>query len=234
MITKAYIQSTISTHSAIVRIPLYNKIQNVNGATPESELPIASISLPPGMEYDLEAGDVVFVEFEEDNVSNPVIIGLLSRSNKKGSIINNTKVRNLQVEDASTLSYNTQIGDVAPHSIKCLKGLSPDQNIRDKFTELDNADTQFKKDLNNLQTEDSLIKKDIKNMQEDIVLINSTNTQQDLNISVNKTEIDSLKLNKIDKNNFILGSGAYGDTLPTSMTEGQIFFLSLSSYEALE
>lgn len=47
MVTKAIIQEVIGPHSVRVRIPLYNKIEYVNGSTPTSELPRASICLTP-------------------------------------------------------------------------------------------------------------------------------------------------------------------------------------------
>ena len=88
MLTKAYVEAVYSPHKALVRMPLFNKIRDVNGATPKSELPTATICIVPGSEYDIEVGDIVFLGFEEDDLSKPVILGVLSRYDEKKSKIN--------------------------------------------------------------------------------------------------------------------------------------------------
>ena len=45
-------------------------------------------------------------------------------------------------------------------------------------------------------------------------------------------DLKNYDINKLDKNKIILGGSAYGNELPENMVEGQVFFLTLSGYEA--
>ena len=74
MITQAYVQDVINRHSVRVRIPLYNKAEGVNGSTPNSELGVAPICTLPNIINDPHPGDVVFIAFEEDDLSKPVVL----------------------------------------------------------------------------------------------------------------------------------------------------------------
>ena len=228
MITKAYVQTIIDESTVVVRMPLFNKIAEVSGSTPDSELPTASLCIVPGAEYVLEEGDIVFLGFEEDNISNPVVLGVLSRYNKKNSKIN-LNLLDLYVDQAAKLPYQTTIGDVSAVSIACLQGLDADQNIRNKFIELDEVDKEVSQNISDLQTADIQIQKDLENS---VTLINAAIKSNTDKISENTNKITELNTNKLDKNTIILGGSAYGTELPEIMEEGQVFFLTLSGYEA--
>ena len=79
MIQKAIIEQKIDKYSMRVRIPVYNKIKSDPTATPIDELYVASIQTLPGCSPNYQEGDVVLVDFENDNIAYPVIIGLLYR-----------------------------------------------------------------------------------------------------------------------------------------------------------
>lgn len=78
MITKAIIEEMMMDgYHARIRIPVFHKIKNVPGATPFSELPLALINYAPGCKPNFSVGDVVYVAFENNQASEPVIIGAL-------------------------------------------------------------------------------------------------------------------------------------------------------------
>lgn len=133
MVTKAYISEVISPYSVKIRIPLYNKINGVNGATPESELPLACVCTLPNYAISPVVGDIVIVGFEEDNISKPVIIGFLSRDKEYESSVN-ISCEDFKATGDISLSSQTSIGDVNSDNIKCLLNLK--DNIKDTFEEL--------------------------------------------------------------------------------------------------
>lgn len=129
MITKAIIQEVIDNYSARVRIPIINKADTDSDATPDSELYVAYISTLPNCKYQLQKGDIVFVAFEDNDVSKPIIIGYLSNENTKSFA--SLEVDSLQVNNHTTLSENTNIGNVTKKEIGSLSGVS--NNIQKQF-----------------------------------------------------------------------------------------------------
>ena len=78
MITKAIIEEMMTDgYHARIRIPTFHKINNVPGSTPFGELPKALINYAPGCKPNFSVGDVVYVAFENNQISEPVIIGAL-------------------------------------------------------------------------------------------------------------------------------------------------------------
>ena len=109
MLCKGIIDKVISPYEARVRIPIYHQIPNSPFATNSEDLPIASISVMPGIEMALKAGDVVYIDFELDQRENPVIIGCLSRPNSKSS--SNINVQSLKVDVNCELPKDTLLAD---------------------------------------------------------------------------------------------------------------------------
>ncbi len=86
MITKAIIEQIYSDgYHYRVRIPILHKIENAPGATPFNELPIALVCFAPGCKPNLDVGDVVYVGFENNQYSEPVILGMLLNDSYKES-----------------------------------------------------------------------------------------------------------------------------------------------------
>ncbi len=78
MITKAIIEEMMyDGYRARIRIPIFHKIKDVPGSTPFNELPKALINYAPGCKPNFSVGDVVYVAFENNQASEPVIIGAL-------------------------------------------------------------------------------------------------------------------------------------------------------------
>lgn len=90
MITKAIIETIEPDgYHFKVRIPVLHKIADVPGSTPKKELPKALVNYPPGVRPNFSVGDVVYVAFENNQYSEPVIIGALlndSYTDKSSSI----------------------------------------------------------------------------------------------------------------------------------------------------
>lgn len=119
MLQKAIIEQKIDKYSMKVRIPVYNKIKSDPTATPTNELYTAIIQTLPGCSPNYLEGDVVLVDFENDNISYPVIIGLLFRENMSEGSTDIT-ADSLKVNVNTDLSENTLIGSVTPEAIKKL------------------------------------------------------------------------------------------------------------------
>lgn len=105
MLTKAIIVKNIDEYSSKVRIPIYHKAKESAGAISDSALPTAYYSMPPGTKPEFKEGEVVWVSFELDDASDPVIIGsLVSKNNTSAS---NIKAISLDVEVNSNLENSS-------------------------------------------------------------------------------------------------------------------------------
>lgn len=83
MITKAIVEGYKDEYSIIVRVPYIDRSGSSGISTPKDELNTATICTLPDATLTLAVGDVVFVSFEDDDYSKPVILGVLYR--KSGS-----------------------------------------------------------------------------------------------------------------------------------------------------
>ena len=120
MITKAIIEEILDNgYHARVRIPIYHKAANSPSCTPFNQLPIASICCEPGSMPALKKGDIVFVAFQEDLVSQPVIVGMLFRKDDNSKT--NLRVSSLQVDVNTMLSGETTIGDTSINDLNNIK-----------------------------------------------------------------------------------------------------------------
>ena len=73
MLQKAIIEKKLDKYSMKVRIPVYNKVKSDPTATPTNEFYTATIQTLPGCSPNYQEGDVVIVDFENDDVSFPII-----------------------------------------------------------------------------------------------------------------------------------------------------------------
>lgn len=119
MLQKAIIEKKLDKYSMKVRIPVYNKVKSDPTATPTNELYTATIQTLPGCSPNYQEGDVVIVDFENDDLSFPVIIGLLYREHMPQGSTDIT-ADSLVVNVNTNLSENTLIGEVTPDSLKKL------------------------------------------------------------------------------------------------------------------
>ena len=122
MVTKAIIIDLIDKYQARVRIPIYNKSYYSPTATPTEGLSIATICTLPGITPNYSVGDVVYVAFEENIISKPVILGLLCHLNMDESY-SDAIFHNMQVGSFATLPQQTSVGDVSSKELYTLKGV---------------------------------------------------------------------------------------------------------------
>ena len=109
MITRAYITEVITSKKVRVRIPIYDRVEKAGLSVSNDDLSIATICTPPNMVYNPQVGDVVFVGFEDNDISYPVVLGYMmttkeSRVNKDLNVT--LTATSLKVKDSAELPSN--------------------------------------------------------------------------------------------------------------------------------
>lgn len=113
MLMKAIIESNNIDNQYKIRIPKYHKLRGVAEASSYDQLPFASVCYLPGIFPNYAIGDIVYIDFENDDLSYPVILGkLLSDNNISDVSVSDITSRSLNVQVDTTLSENTKIGQV--------------------------------------------------------------------------------------------------------------------------
>ena len=121
MITKGIIVKLVGD-KATVRLPIFDGIEGAQNSTADINLSQATTCTLPNASNLLSVNDVVYVAFEDDDISKPVIIGHL----KKDGLTDtkpNLKLNQLSTESITKLSDRTSIGDISSTEIKMLKGV---------------------------------------------------------------------------------------------------------------
>lgn len=111
MIFKAIVVSrTKDEHQVYITIPAldFKSDRDVNNLSTVNKR-LATVCTLPGCAPCYDTGDVVFVDFEQDNLINPIVIGSLYRENKGGSVLN-INAESLSVAVNTKLSDDTYIG----------------------------------------------------------------------------------------------------------------------------
>lgn len=132
MITKGIVEE-IDNYLVKVRLPVFDKIAGAKNATLTQDLSDATICCQPNSKYQVSVGDVVFVGFEDNDISKPIILGQLYRdvdSNTFMSLV----LSGLETKSTTTLSKDTTIGEVKSSEIECLKNVKT--NIQQQLNEL--------------------------------------------------------------------------------------------------
>lgn len=81
MIQKGIVESIISQYEYKVRIPRYDKLVTTPGGVPTEDLASAIVCSIPGTKIAFAENDIVLVDFENNELNKPVILGLLYREN---------------------------------------------------------------------------------------------------------------------------------------------------------
>lgn len=116
MITKATIKklNTNENNHCLVFIPFLKK---ANDMTDDATLEATFISIS-GIENTYKVGDVVYVEFEDNEYSRPVIIGKLYTDKENADEITTTIIAKAsQITTTSKLPDSTYLGDSASDSL---------------------------------------------------------------------------------------------------------------------
>lgn len=112
MITKAIIESNQVDNQYKIRIPKYHKLQGIATSTTTDQLPFATVCYIPGIVPVYSIGDIVYVDFENDDLSFPIILGKLLCNDNEDKTLSNIKANSLKVEIDTRLSEDTQIGTI--------------------------------------------------------------------------------------------------------------------------
>ena len=135
MITKGIVEEVVDKFKYRVRLPIFDRIPQSALSTKFDDLAIATACLPKGVADNIAVGDVVFVAFEDNNYTNPIVIGHLYRegldTKEHGAIIT---ARNLLVTEQTTLPLNTSIGSVTGTQIGYLLNVRSD--VQEQIDEL--------------------------------------------------------------------------------------------------
>lgn len=114
MIVKAIVESYPDENSRVrIRIPKFHKLKGVATSTPTKDLPFAATCSLPGIKPVYIPDDIVFVDFENDDTSKPVIVGKLNYKNDEVSSISDINAGTLNVISNATLSNETQVGNIS-------------------------------------------------------------------------------------------------------------------------
>lgn len=150
MITKGIVVEVINNYQAKVRLPIFNSIASSKEGTPDSQLNIATICSLPNCNNVVQKEDIVFVGFEDNDISKPIILGHLNRENM-GETYSSLDLTNFKTVGTTTLSSDTNIGDVKANEIGCLKGLQG--NIQ---TQLNNTKNLLNNKVDKITTPNQL------------------------------------------------------------------------------
>lgn len=134
MLTKAIVESVVDKNHYKVRIPLYNKEKNAIGSTPTSNLNVATVCATQGTYPSYVEGDVVWVGFEQDLISKPVIIGELNNS-LRISNLPELNCSSLQVDTNCNLPLDININGLSYQELRCLVDIK--NNIQQQLDLLD-------------------------------------------------------------------------------------------------
>ena len=77
MIQKGIIEQVIDKYTYKVRVPRYDKAASDPSATKTKDLPDAIVCCYPGTEVVFSKGNIVLLDYENDELNQPVILGLL-------------------------------------------------------------------------------------------------------------------------------------------------------------
>lgn len=214
MISRAIIESKIDINHFRVRVPTLNKSNSSIGSTPTNELAIATVCAIPGYNPSFNIGDTIFVEFEENDFSRPVILGKIYNETHSKSSASDGNLDSIKVNVNAQLPSDTSIGSIKRNEIEQLKGLTT--NIQIRFDQINSELTNILNKVYELASSNNyseVIKElqDINKKQNNVI-----NTIKN-NISNIQSELDgALVLNKIN----------YGTADPSTISnseEGQIY-----------
>lgn len=217
---RAFVEEVVSPHKVKVRIPIINKIEGVNGATPVDELYYSCVCTPPGMTEDIVAGDVVILGFEENDYARPILLGFLSMDNDMQQSHTDMCCGDLVAKGTVSFGDQVQIGNLNYANLETLIGQK--DNIKDTFATIST-------DIENLKTDVSSANSTLSTMTTDMGSINADISALSLRVKELESQYMSLLVTLTDyvkKYPAVFSSGTYGESVTnvTEPQEGQVFF----------
>lgn len=146
MVTKGIVQKILDNYNIRVRLPILDGIENSKYGVLNKDLSVATISCLPNTSNLVSEGDIVFVAFEDNDLSKPVIIGHLYKESLSNTKLN-LELNSLITNSITKLNEQTWIGEVRPHEISYLHGLKAP--IQQQIDNIMNYLNMTNEDLNN-------------------------------------------------------------------------------------
>lgn len=127
MITRGIVEEVIDKFKYRVRIPIFDRVEQSSHHTSFSDLSVATACVPKGVGDSIKVGDVVFIAFEHNSYSEPLILGHLYRE-ALGSTVDGLMLKSdvLTVLDRAILPVNTKIGEVTSDKFTYLMNVTGD------------------------------------------------------------------------------------------------------------
>lgn len=122
MITKAIVEEVLTPYSARVRVPIFDAIADAKDATETQFLSVCAVCGLPKQDNTLSVGDIVYVSFEDNDISKPVVVGHLVYEQESPNYVDLT-VRLFTATSTTKLNEDTYIGEILPKEIKTLSGI---------------------------------------------------------------------------------------------------------------
>lgn len=133
MIVRGLVDKVIDKTNVRVQIPFIDRVpQSALNTSPEL-LSVAKVCTLPGYEMNLQQGDPVYIAFENNDTSKPVIIGVLSIMEDR-LVRASIKVSSLECYTQASLPESTSIGEVTSNNIKQLVNIT--ENIQNQLNAL--------------------------------------------------------------------------------------------------
>ena len=143
MVTKAQV---IGVGKNTVSVKIINWTNNVNWT---DNLNITcSINTFPGITSNLQSGDYVYVSFEDNLQSKPVVLGMWQNDNTKNRTVNAT-LSNLTLTDGISIKDSVKISN---KEISTLKGINVNKTIQKQINDISKSVTENKKNLDKINT----------------------------------------------------------------------------------
>lgn len=243
MLERAIIEQKIDDYHYKVRIPAFDKSTTAIGSTRQSELYTATLSVSPGVAPTFKSGNVVCVLFESNDLSTPVIVGLLFNDNFS-RIQADALFSSLNVEVDTKLSSETTIGRVTSKNIASLENNT--RNIAKKFQDIDTFEQDTEDELKTLSGNiheldekvnevNTSIRNDMKKHTNNTGIHTSKSEKSTISNHINDSDIHVTSQQKSDWDNhthteltemkkLIFTTACYGTVVPSTGVDGQIFF----------
>lgn len=232
---RGIVEQVVDTYHVRVRMPRLNKLSTSVGATPTNELSVATLCTVPGCSPNLRQGDIVYIDFEDDDEGVPIVVGMLFNERGK-STYTDYNMNSLKVNVNAELPGDTSIGQVSKDSIACLQGLQ--ENVQLFIESCKDMQQQIQQSINDnsfqvfgFDDTISQLQTTIDMLQSDIEAIKQVNTQQTNSINSLDSDVSSIstRVSSIEQElsgALILNSVSYGTADPSTINnpkEGQLY-----------
>ncbi|MBR3598849.1 MAG: hypothetical protein IKL53_03125 [Lachnospiraceae bacterium] len=152
MVTKGIIKITGNPNNTPkVNIIKYGQLEGSPGAEDPNLYPTGAICSLPGISPCYRDGDIVYVCIEDNNLHEPVIMGLVGGIRPDREINSNSKVRSIEVTVNAKLPADTTIGNISMKNLSNLAGLA--NNAQEQLNTINSNQINILEELTNIFNE---------------------------------------------------------------------------------